>query len=419
MNKIFALVDCNNFYASCERVFNPSLSTRPIVVLSNNDGCVVARSNETKALGIPMGAPYYQIKERIERNGVAVFSSNYQLYGDMSHRIMDSLRMFVPDIEVYSIDEAFLQLDGFAKTDLFKMATDIRSTLFKWTGIPTSFGIAPTKTLAKIANRVAKKHTQEGVFDIRDPGLQTKILSTLSVEEIWGISHGLGKRLRCLGIYSALELRDAEPERIRKHLGVVGERIVYELRGVSCLNIEKINPKKSIMSSRSFGTLLSELEPIEEALANYAARACKKLRKQKSKAQGLHVFLKTNHFRKEDPQYSNGSTIGFSHPTSDTALIIHKGKKLLQSLYLPGFNYQKCGILLLDLVSENYEQDDLFTLNDSSKADQLMDVMDRINKSMGENMIFHAAQGIQRKWQMRSEKRSPRYTTSWAELAKV
>jgi DNA polymerase V len=419
MTKIFALVDCNNFYASCERVFNPALQERPVVVLSNNDGCIIARSNEAKALGIPMGAPYYQNKELMKKNGVVVFSSNYQFYGDMSLRVMDSLRMFVPDMEVYSIDEAFLRLDGFAHDDLFDMAVNIRTKLHQWTGIPTSLGIAPTKTLAKIANRFAKKSTQTGVFDMRDPQLQSHIMHNLPVEELWGISHRWGKKLRALGIQTALQLREADPKFIRRNFSVVGERIVHELRGLSCLDLEDVLPKKNIMSSKSFGQPISEQAPMEEALANYTARACEKLRRQNSKAQGISVFVKTNRFRQSEPQYYNAATVGFEHPTSDTAYILQAGKTLLSILYRKGYRYKKCGIMLLDIVPDHYHQSHLFVAQDTAKADHLMKVLDLINQSMGPGTVFHAAQGIKRDWQMRSDKRSPRYTTKWNELARV
>ncbi len=327
--------------------------------------------------------------------------------------------MFVPDMEVYSIDEAFLRLDGFAGRNLYDMAVDVRTKVHQWTGIPTSIGIAPTKTLAKIANHVAKKRTRSGVFDMRDPALQSEIMRDLPVEELWGISHRWGKKLRAVGIETALQLRDADGKFIRKHFSVVGERIVHELRGLSCLDLEEIAPKKNIMSSKSFGKLVSELEPMEEALANYAARACEKLRKQQSKTQGIHVFVKTNPFRHYEPQYRNGATVGFDHPTSDTTFIIHTGKQLLNLLYRKGYRYHKCGIMLLDLVPEDYNQDHLFVRQNSSKADHLMQVLDRINQSMGPGTVFHAAQGIKRDWQMRCDNRSPRYTTKWEELASV
>lgn len=415
-NKTFALVDCNNFYASCERVFNPALQHKPIVVLSNNDGCIVSRSNEAKALGIPMGAPYHHHKALIEKNGVAVFSSNYQLYGDMSRRVMDSLHLLVHDMEVYSIDEAFLGLDELPQQNLYDMAVDMRSKLYQWTGIPTSFGIAPTKTLAKIANHMAKKHTCTGIFDMRDPKVHVEIMRHLPVESLWGISHRWGRKLRTIGIQTALQLRDADPKFIRKHFNVVAERMVQELRGHSCLDLEEMTQKKNILSSKSFGTPLTELRPMEEALANYAARACEKLRAQHSKAQGIYVFVKTNPFQHTQPQYRNGFTQGFDYPTSDTAVIIQESKKILKMIYREGFKYHKCGIMLLDLVGEDFQQGHLFVQPTSSKRDHLMKVLDGINQSLGSNSVFHAAEGTKRAWKMRCDKRSNRYTTQWKEL---
>ena len=419
MAKIFALIDCNNFYASCERVFNPSLVGRPIVVLSNNDGCVVARSNEAKALGIPMGAPYHQHKAVIEKNGVAVFSSNYQFYGDMSQRVMESLRLLVPDMEVYSIDEAFMRLDGFGHVDLTAFASDIRSKVRQWTGIPTSIGVAPTKTLAKIANHVAKKRTTSGVFDMRDPIVQEQIMRDLPIEEIWGISYRWGKKLRAIGITTALQLRNSDPKHIRKHFSVVGERIVMELRGLSCLDLEQISPKKNILSSKSFGKLVTDRDQIEEALANYAARASEKLRRQKSKAQGIYVFIRTNPFRERDPQYRNGAMLGLTLPTSDTAQVIAVSKALLKTIYRKGYRYHKAGLMLLDLIPEAQCQSHLFVARDDAKRDKLMQVMDQMNQSMGSGTVFHLAQGTKRDWSMRCDNRSPRYTTKWEELGKV
>ncbi|MBT4990078.1 MAG: Y-family DNA polymerase [Rickettsiales bacterium] len=419
MNKIFALVDCNNFYASCERVFNPALEGKPIIVLSNNDGCIVARSNEAKALGIPMGAPYHQNKALIQKNNVAVFSSNYQFYGDMSQRVMASLKMMVPNMEVYSIDEAFLRLDDLKNINLYDFALNVITNIHKWTGIPTSFGIAPTKTLAKIANHIAKKKTKKGVFDISDQKLQTEIMQNLPVEEIWGISHRWGRKLRDFGIDTALKLKDSDPKFIRKNFSVVGERLVYELRGESCLDLEEIVPRKNIMSSKSFGKLVTEITPMEEALASYAARACEKLRKQKSKASGIYVFVKTNYFRKYDTQYCNSSIIYFDHSSSDTAFIINQAKKLLRQIYLKGYRYHKCGIMLVDLVEEHHHQHHFFSANDTKKADNIMRMLDKINQDMGPNTLFHAAQGIKRDWQMRCDNRSKRYTTKWDELAMV
>lgn len=411
-------MDCNNFYVSCERVFQPSIRNLPVVVLSNNDGCIVARSNEAKYLGLPMGGAYFQNKDIIEKNKVVVFSSNYPLYGDMSCRVMRSLQMFVPDIEVFSIDEAFLRLDGFMHQNLFDMAVDIRSKIYQWTGIPTSFGIAPTKTLAKVANRVAK-NTHLGVFDIRNPDLQTRTLGNMQIEDVFGISYRWGKKLRKLGIQTALQLREADPKFIRRHITVVGERIVYELQGLSCLELEQVVPKKNIMCSRSFGTPLNELEHIEEALANYAANACKKMRKQRSRAQAAQVFIGTNPFKSHQPQYKNSHTFNFDIPTSNTGLIIKKSKEALRLIYRKGFEYRKCGILLIDLISENSVRDHLFIQNNTEGEDLLMRIIDQINQSHGPNCIYHAAQGVEAKWRMQCNYRSNRYTTKWKELVEV
>ena len=417
--KVFALVDCNNFYASCERVFDPSLKKRPIVVLSNNDGCIVARSNEVKALGIPMGVPFFEHEAVIEKHNVAVFSSNYQLYGDMSQRVMDSLRLFAPDMEVYSIDEAFLRLDHLQPRNLYEYCKTIRAKVIQWTGIPVSIGIGPSKVLAKVANRVAKKQTDDGVFDIRSQKTQDEILKTLDVEKIWGIAGRWAERLGRMGIEKASELRDASPTIIRKHLSVVGERIVRELKGHSCIDLEDIQPRKNIMSSKSFGTLLTKKEPMEEALANYAARACEKLRQQNSRAQAVHVFVQTNGFRETDKQYSNALTCTLTIPTSDTRIIIEAAKFCLNRIYKQGYRYKKTGIMLLDLIPASLEQKHLFVDFDHRPGDHLMELVDRINKDHGPDTLFFGAQGVTREWKMRCGLRSPRYTTQWDELLMV
>ncbi len=417
--KVFALVDCNNFYASCERVFDPSLKNRPIVVLSNNDGCIVARSNEVKALGIPMGVPFFEYKAVIEKHNVAVFSSNYQLYGDMSQRVMDSLRLFAPDMEVYSIDEAFLRLDHLQPRNLTEYCKTIRAKVIQWTGIPVSIGIGPSKVLAKVANRVAKKQTDDGVFDIRSQKTQDEILKTLDVEKIWGIAGRWAERLGRIGIEKASELRDASPTIVRKHLSVVGERLLRELKGHSCIDLEDIQPRKNIMSSKSFGTLLTKKEPLEEALANYAARACEKLRQQNSRAQAVHVFVQTNGFRETDKQYSNALTCTLTIPTSDTRLIIEAAKFCLNRIYKQGYRYKKTGIMLLDLIPASLEQKHLFVDFDHRPGDHLMELVDRINKDHGPDTLFFGAQGVTREWKMRCGLRSPRYTTQWDELLMV
>ncbi len=417
--KIFALVDCNNFYASCERVFDPRLKNRPIVVLSNNDGCIVARSNEAKALGIPMGVPFFESKAVIKKHNVAVFSSNYQLYGDMSQRVMDSLRLFAPDMEVYSIDEAFLRLDHLQPRNLTDYCQTLRAKVMQWTGIPVSIGLGPSKVLAKVANRVAKKQTDNGVFDIRGQQAQDEILKTLDVENLWGIAGRWADRLGRIGIETASQLRDASPTIIRKHLSVVGERILRELKGQSCIDLEDIQPRKNIMSSKSFGTLLTEKAPLEEALANYAARACEKLRQQNSRAQAVYVFVQTNGFHKTDKQYNNALTYTLTIPTSDTRLIIEAAKFCLSRIYKQGYRYKKTGIMLLDLIPATLEQKHLFVDFDHRPGDHLMALVDRINKDHGPDTLFFGAQGVAREWKMRCGSRSPRYTTQWDELLRV
>ena len=416
---VFALVDCNNFYASCERLFQPQLRNRPIIVLSNNDGCVVARSQEAKQLDIPMGVPYFKVKALCDRHHVAVFSSNYQLYGDLSQRVMETLRQFTPDLEVYSIDEAFLSLDGFSHLDLTAYAQEIRARVKQWTGIPVSIGVGPSKTLAKIANHVAKRRTQTGVFDLRDQTIQSDILATLPVRDIWGVGRQWAKKLPEFGIETALQLRQADPALIRRHFTVVGERLVRELNGVSCLPLETLAAKQTIMSSKSFGAVQTEFQPIAEALSCYTARACEKLRGQGSKAQGIYVTLRTSKFRQGCPQYSNGMNYGFPMPTSDTRAIVKAAKHCLKQIYRPGYAYQKTGVMLTDLVSETVRQQDLFLRGDDGRSERLMQVMDRVNKRMGRNTLYLAAQGTNRSWGMRCDQRSPRYTTQWDELAIV
>ena len=417
---IFALVDCNNFYVSCERVFDPYLAKKPIIVLSNNDGCVISRSNEAKSLGIPMGAPFYKYREIIEKNNIEVYSSNYQFYGDMSQRVMKSLGMIIPkqDIEIYSIDEAFIRLDGYERPDVIDLSIEIKKNILNWTGIPISVGIAQTKTPSKVANHIAKKNTSTGVFDIRNNKLQEQILSNFQIEDLWGISYRWGKKLRKLGINNGLDLRNSDTKFIRKKFNIVLERMVYELRGIPCLDIEKVTNKKSIMSSRSFGKLVTELESLEQAISTYATIACEKLRHQNSKSQGIYVFLQTNRFRKDLPQYRRSMKYKLDLPTSDTGYIINAGKKILKKIYRKGYHYQKCGIMLFDLSSKYIQQENLFVKSNQSN-EHLMESLDTINKVMGSDTVFFAAKGTQNNWKMRRNKLSSRYTTNWMELPKV
>lgn len=415
---IFALVDCNNFFASCERVFNPHLDGKPVAILSNNDGCIIARSNEVKKLGIPMGAPFYKYKEMCEQNNVHVFSSNYQLYGDMSDRVMQSLKMLAPEVEIYSVDEAFLRLDSLAWMNLAEYGISLKDKIKMWTGIPISVGIAHTKTLAKIANHLAKKST--GVVDLRNKELIDAVLNKLAVKEIWGIGSQLSASLNKLGIYTAKQLRDADPKLIRKRFGVVGERVVEELKGHSCYDLATIPQlRKNIISSRSFGKKVESQEELQEAIASYVSIASEKMRKQKSRAQGICVYIMTNRFKAHEQYYANSKVYRFAVPTSDTRLIINKAHQCLKDIYQAGYKYSKAGIMLMDLVSEEYKQMDMFENQNYVKCDALMETIDKLNIRFGKGSLFLAVQGTKRNWRMKNDLRSPRYTTSWDELLTV
>ena len=438
---MYGLVDCNNFYVSCERVFNPSLRGKPVVVLSNNDGCIIARSNEAKALGIPMGAPLHLYKTPIKQNNIFTYSSNYTLYGDMSSRVMSVLNYFIPNIEIYSIDEAFLNLKNFNIQSLQDEMFKIRERIYQWTGIPVSIGIGPTKTLAKLANKIAKKNSSNGVYILTVSTQLTHILSNMKLEDIWGVSKGWGNRLRSIGINNPRHLQQANPRQIRTLISVVGERIIYELRGQPCLALEEVNNKKSITVSRSFGNMINDKDSLKKALANYAARAAEKLRYQDSVCGGIYVFINTNRFRERDLQYSNSATINFDELTDSTTIIIEKSFKLLENLYRPKYNYKKIGVTLLGLKqkdngsSDNYIiQGSLFIHNADqqihmSRSCDRMKLIDNINTKMGKMTIFHGSQGVIRnsrniksepdKWRMRSCYKSPFYTTNWDDILKV
>ncbi|MEC7734719.1 MAG: Y-family DNA polymerase [Pseudomonadota bacterium] len=419
--KFFALVDCNNFFVSCERVFNPFLDDKPIIVLSNNDGCIIARSNEVKTMGIPMGAPFHHYRHTLLEKGIHIYSSNYQLYGDMSGRVMDSLRLFSPDVEVYSIDEAFVRFKYSSKRDYIQYLNNIRNSVFKWTGIPVSIGLGPTKTLAKIANSLAKKSKVDSVFDLTPLSIQIEILEHVQVEDIWGISKRWGAKLRLIGIGNALQLRNASPQKIRQYLGVTLERIVYELRGVSCLDLEQIKSRKNIMISRSFGNSVDNLSDLGQAVSLYTIKACEKMRLQNSRAQAVYIFLRTNRFSSNQQQYNAGIVFGFNNPCSDTGDIITKVKEGLTSIFKHGYLYQQAGVMLMDLVSNDVYQEDLFESFDYTKSDSRMSILDSINGRFGPGTLFYVAAGLKKDgdWQSRTHHLSPRYTTKWNELPYV
>jgi DNA polymerase V len=417
---MFGLLDCNNFYASCERVFNPSLNGVPVVVLSNNDGCVIARSAEAKALGIPMGEPAYKLKELIEQHHVAVFSSNYVLYGDMSGRVMSILSSFVPEMEVYSIDEAFLHFDGFEKIDLKEYGTKIVQTVTRGTGIPVSLGVAETKTLAKAANRFAKKYpAYKGVCIIDSDEKREKALKLLAIEDVWGIGRRISKKLHYYSINTAWDFTQRSKSWIRHTLGVNGERTWLELRGVPCLEMDRPASKKSICTSRSFGERLTTYEPVAEAVANFAASCAEKLRRQRSQAAVLMVFLHTNPFAENQPQYSNQVVVQLPVPTSDTPELIRYALRGLKSIFAEGYRFKKAGVIVSEITPERPMQLNLFDERDREKFQKVMLVMDNLNASYGRQKVKIAAQGFDRKWKLKNEKLSPCYTTRLSDVMEV
>lgn len=418
---LFALVDGNSFYASCERVFRPDLEGKPIVVLSNNDGCVVARSAEAKMLGIKGFLPYFQIADLCRRHGVAVFSSNYALYGDMSARMMQVIGRWGLEQEVYSIDESFITLDGIPA--LRDYATRLRADVLQRVGIPTCVGIGSSKTLAKLANHVGKVFPKaQGVFawDWLAPEWQDKLMARIAVGEVWGIGRRLAEQFANMGIHTALDLKQADPKMIRRQFTVVVERTVAELNGVSCLSLEDVSPaKQQIIASRSFGQLVTDFDTLASSLTHHACRAAEKLRQQHSEARLVAINIHTNRFRAQDPQYNGWLVVPLVHPSSDSVVITSAAMAGLQQVYRDGYHYKKAGIVLMEISEAGREQRDLFTpLSDPRRA-ALMSTMDRINRDYGRGTLRLGSEGIRKDWAMRQEKRSPCWTTRWDELIRV
>lgn len=414
----FALVDCNNFYASCERVFNPALEKKALVILSNNDGCIIARSNEAKALGIPMGAPLFQWRDFLKKHSVHIYSSNFALYGDMSQRVMTSLAMLCPEIEIYSVDEAFLNLTDFSPNEVETYALMIRQKIKQWTGIPVSIGIAPTKTLAKMANLIAKKKSPTGVCNLTDENLREAHLTHFPVEDLWGIGKQTAFKLKAMRIKTALALRNSNLKHMRTQFSIAIEKTISELRGISCLPLEHSQAKKQIISSRSFGRSVTTLSDLEEAVGHYTAKACITLRKQKHLAQGIAVFIQSNFFNTKEPYYENTLSCHFIEATSDSRHIIKSALNCLHQIYKPGYRYKKAGVILLNLCSNTIKQYDLLQTQ-TQEPDLLMKTLDDINHKLGRGTIFIAREGIERTWQAHSDLRSPCYTTRWEDLPKV
>lgn len=417
---MYALIDCNNFYASCERVFRPNLRNQPIVVLSNNDGCVIARSNEAKALGVPMGAPAFKYKKLFEQHKIHVFSSNYALYGDMSHRVMNLLATYSPDIEIYSIDEAFLQFKGFDYTDLQTYCETIKRKVEKGTGIPISIGIAPTKALSKVANRIAKKFPKKtgGVYSIDTDEKRIKALKWLAIGDVWGIGRQHTKRLQSHNINTAYDFVNLPDEWVKKQLSVVGLRLKRELQGEATLSLETLGPKKSIATTRSFDQMYADFEPIKERVSTFAVSCAEKLRKQKSCCNALMVFLHTNSHRKDLPQYSRNIVVKTPYPTNSSIDLIKLAVNGLLAIYKEGYHYKKAGVIVLDLTPENTKQFALFS-SENDKHLALMKTVDKLNKEIGQQKVKFASQDLGRTWKMNQEKLTPRYTTKLEDVIKI
>lgn len=416
MKPVYALVDANNFYASCERVFRPDLKNRAIAVLSNNDGCIIARSQELKDMGISAGVPLYKVKDIIQQKSVAVFSSNYPLYGDFSARIMQVIAQFSPDYEVYSIDEAFVNLTQFQQTqNLPAYLNKMQQTITRWTGIPVTVGASYTKTLAKAATFLVKKKKVDTPTFFLENNIDQH-LKQVPVEDVWGIGYRSAKKLYALGIYSAFDFKEASPKLIRKLLSVTGARTQDELNGVSCIETQAVASHHSILSSRSFGQPVSHVADLSEAISAYVALAAQKLRKRKLVCASVVVFLKSNKFRK--PYYHGQHLVALSTPTNATHLINQAALVALKNIYRNGVKYAKAGVLLLDLSPESEIQLNLFD-SQAVANHKLNTTIDSINDKLGRNTLKFASEGTQKTWQMKSEKKSPNYTTVWEDIPKV
>ncbi|HFP9221383.1 TPA: Y-family DNA polymerase [Raoultella planticola] len=420
---MFALVDVNSFYASCETVFRPDLKGRPVVVLSNNDGCVIARSAEAKPF-VKMGGPYFKQKDQFRRQGVICFSSNYELYADMSNRVMTTLEELSPRCEIYSIDEAFCDLTGVRNCrDLTDFGREIRETVLRRTHLTVGVGIAQTKTLAKLANHAAKKWQRQtgGVVDLSNIEKQRKLMAALPVDEVWGVGRRISKKLDTMGIKTVLQLADTDIRFIRKHFNVVLERTVRELRGEPCLGLEEFAPvKQEIVCSRSFGGRITEYHKMRQAICSYASRAAEKLRGEHQYCRFISAFVKTSPFALNEPYYGNSASVKLLTPTQDSRDIIAAATRCLDAVWKDGYRYQKAGVMLGDFYSQGVAQLNLFDDNaPRAGSDRLMEVLDHLNAKDRKGTLYFAGQGIQQQWQMKREMLSPRYTTRYTDLLKV
>ena len=419
MSVYYGLIDCNNFYASCERVFAPQYQNTPIVVLSNNDGCIIARSNEAKRLNIPMGAPFFKVEKELVAKGVKVFSSNYALYGNLSNRVMQTIKETCPEIEVYSIDEAFIRLNYKSLSELETIATTIRDQVLKWVGIPVTVGIAKTKTLAKVAANYAKKNISlNNKFILTEEKTTTTILKKTDIGDVWGIGRGYRKQLETMGVTSAFDFSNLDLLIVKKKMGIVGYRTCMELKGFPCLDLEFEKPlRKMIMTTRSFGKAITCREEMNEAIVTYTARCAEKLRFEKQLAGTITVFIQTFSYNKNSPQNSCSDTVNLKFKTSDTDQLIKKALEVLDNIYKENYRYKKAGVLLTDLSPLEGIQTDLFQTD--SNNNPLWESVDQLNKKHGISKVRFLAEGINKDWKMRSGKRSPHYTTKWNELLVV
>jgi DNA polymerase V len=412
---MYALIDCNNFFASCERLFRPDLHNKPLVILSNNDGAIISRSNEAKALGIKMGEPYFKVKGFCKQHKVHVFSSNYTLYRDLSQRIMSILEEAWDNVEIYSIDEAFLDLSTMPVHLHESFCMALQKKILKYTGIPTSVGIGQTKTLAKAANYFCKKELKTPIFNLCG---QLHWLKNMNVGDVWGIGRQWHKKLVQQGIYTAHDLTIMDPHLLRKKYNVIMMRIAMELQGISCSGFGATESKQSILSSRSFGVMQTELESLSQAVSAHCAHVYEKLRQQRSLAYSIYVFVKTNRFREDLAQYHRSAAIELATPTDDLRFITNHAKKCLQKVYQSGFQYKKVGVCLAALISKDHYQLDMFHQPNKSpqKTEQVMAILDEINHKYGRNTMKLAAEGFSKSWAMKSELKSPAYTTKWSDL---
>ena len=400
--KKLALVDCNSFYVSCERLFNPRIRKKPVVVLSNNDGCIISRSNEAKALGIKMGEPYFKGKDIIIKNNVEVFSSNYSLYGDLSRRVMRTLKRFNTDIEVYSIDEAFIDLSNFPDSEIEKVGREIRETVLQWTGIPTSIGIAKTKTLSKVANHIAKKK-KSGVVSLIGIENLDPILEKIEISDVWGVGKQLTKFYQKNGIYNAKQLKNKSNTWIKKCSNVLSSRTAMELKGISCINLETTHTKrKSCVVSRSFGKRIEKFQELKEAVANYCLNASEKIRSESLIAKAITVFVRTSPFQRNYNYYSNAKTVDFPIATNNSIEIVKAAVLILESIFKDGYRYQKAGVMLTGLRNDDGKKN-LFSSEKDEKIKNLMQSIDNTNYRYGRSTLSLASAGVYKKWKMRRQ----------------